>query len=102
MIDFGLSQLTETQLGEMEVMMGYKGSYNYVSKEMAGIFLKAGGLVDPYYNDLHCLIRCIQEYEPAQESSHETDVEYPRDDLSAHFIIKKIKCLLFNGTITAL
>ena len=42
--------------------MAFKGSVFYCSKELVQVFnTGVAALVDPYYNDLHCLLKCLEQ-----------------------------------------
>lgn len=51
-IDFGISRIIEEDIGEKSFTF-FRGSLNYCSLEMAGIYGKSNGnFIDLYYNDV--------------------------------------------------
>ena len=59
-IDFGLSRIIKETRGQ-KTISSFSGSFNYCSSEMLDLYVKDSlGLVDLYFNDMHCLKKTVE------------------------------------------
>jgi len=79
-IDFGLTDCIQEDIGSLK-MMSFRGSLEYCSPSFYNLYTNPNqNLVDPYYNDCHCLDASLSaiELEHKKKIGIRVDAEDPR------------------------
>jgi serine/threonine protein kinase len=68
-IDFGFSRFLNEPVG-LKSKTRFYGSLEYCSPEMKQLYVKESedGVVDLYYNDVHCLAKTLEEMHNSSKS----------------------------------